>query len=564
LLKQAVSLHQAGNLAEAERAYERVLAADPKNFPAQYHLALLLYQSRRLPAAVRAAEAALKLNPESREAHVLHSVLLLNAGALDQALASISRVTARDPRDAEAWHNRAAILAQMHRLDEAVASYDHVLAVRPGDSITLCTRGNVLMELKRYADAIADYDRGLAQSPDVFDAWSNRGLALYELERFTEALESYDRALTLRPQSAPAWANRGKVLAGLQRFDEALASYDKALSLSPDYLEGWRARALVLRTMHRFDEALVCVDKALAIDGGWSPAHFLRGWLLCEINRIADGLATIRLTAERDLGAKPGGGPAPPAHKQRHDAEQREYLAGRGVARAEGGVHFVESGRLAGRAVNPGNVASAAADWEKSRPRLVVIDDFLTGEALQKLRDFCWGSTVWRQSYDSGYLGAMPEQGFASPLLAQIAEELRDTFPTIVGDNPLRMLWGFKYDSRLKGIGIHADQAAVNVNFWITPDDANRNPESGGMVIWDVAAPTDWDAKKYNGDEPAVRAFLARTGAKPVKVPYRANRAVIFDSDLFHETDTIEFNEGYLNRRINVTMLYGRRTYFGS
>jgi hypothetical protein len=42
-------------------------------------------------------------------------------------------------------------------------------------------------------------------------------------------------------------------------------------------------------------------------------------------------------------------------------------------------------------------------------------------------------------------------------------------------------------------------------------------------------------------------------------VPHRANRALIFDSDLFHETDNIHFKDGYLNRRINITMLYGRR-----
>lgn len=42
-----------------------------------------------------------------------------------------------------------------------------------------------------------------------------------------------------------------------------------------------------------------------------------------------------------------------------------------------------------------------------------------------------------------------------------------------------------------------------------------------------------------------------------MKIPYRANRAVIFASDLFHETDQMRFKTGYLNRRINVTMLYG-------
>ena len=44
-----------------------------------------------------------------------------------------------------------------------------------------------------------------------------------------------------------------------------------------------------------------------------------------------------------------------------------------------------------------------------------------------------------------------------------------------------------------------------------------------------------------------------------MKVPYRENRAVIFDSDLFHRTDTLRFKPGYENRRINVTMLFGRR-----
>jgi hypothetical protein len=44
-----------------------------------------------------------------------------------------------------------------------------------------------------------------------------------------------------------------------------------------------------------------------------------------------------------------------------------------------------------------------------------------------------------------------------------------------------------------------------------------------------------------------------------VTVPHRANRAVISDSDLFHETDRIAFKEGYRNRRINITMLYDRR-----
>lgn len=558
--KQAVSLHQAGRLPDAERCYEKVLSADPKNFPAQYQLAFLLYQQQRQPAALAAVESALKIIPDAREALQLHSVLLLNDGQYERALVSVSQVTARDARDAEAWHTRGVILAAARRFDEAVYSYDQALAAKPTLVASCCFRGNALMELKRYPEAVAAFDQALVHAPDLFDAWSNRGISLFEMERFSDALDSYDKALSVRSDIAPAWSNRGKALDRLQRFDDALDSYDKAIAIAPGNAEAWYARALTLRTMHRFKEALDSVDKALAVRAGHPPFAVFRGWVLCELDRIADGLAVIRGAAPHD----PGMGLPISAHKKRHDDEQRDYLARQGVQVTDGELHIASGERIDGAAVNPANAGSAAAQWEKSRPRIVVIDNLLTDEALENLRHFCWSSSVWRSSYEDGYLGAQPEQGFACPLLAQIAEELRDAYPTIIGQHRLRKLWGFKYDSRLKGIAIHADQASINVNFWITPDDANLDREKGGMVIWDVAAPAEWDVRKYNGDQRAVRSFLERSGAKPVTIPYRANRAVIFDSDLFHETDVIDFKEGYLNRRINVTMLYGRRTYYGA
>jgi hypothetical protein len=188
-----------------------------------------------------------------------------------------------------------------------------------------------------------------------------------------------------------------------------------------------------------------------------------------------------------------------------------------------------------------------------------VVDDLLTPEALEALRQYCRSADVWRTAYPQGYLGAFPESGFAAPLLAQVAEELSATFPEIFAGHPLRYHWAFKYDSKLDGIGIHADEAAVNVNFWITQDSANRDPEGGGLVIWDKRAPLEWDFAKFNADESAAYQFLDQQGAGSVRIPYRANRAVIFDSNLFHKTDRISFAEGYENRRINITMLYGRR-----
>ena len=561
--QQAISAHQAGRLSDAERLYQQVLAADRGNFAAQYKLAFLLYKQQRTELALRAVEAALRLNPNSVEALLLQSVLELGAGQLEVAFTGISQVTSREPGNAEAWHTQGLVSHGLKRFEEAIHSFDKVLVLNPGHVGALCHRGNALMELGRFQDAVAAFDGALARAPTLYDAWSNRGLALFELERFAESLESYERAAAIRSDFPPAWTNRGKALDRLERFDEALASFAKALLLDPSNAAAYFARALTLRTMHRLDEALADTDRALAIHPQSLQLLYFRGWLLCELNRISDGLSLIARTAEVDMNTEGAAKAQDSAHKRRHDDEQATYLAGRGRKLREGEVYIAECGRLSGSAVNSGNAESAAAQWEQSRPRIAVIDNLLTPDALEMLRRFCWESTIWQQSYDTGYLGAVPEQGFASPLLAQIAEELRDNFRTIIGDHRLRMLWGFKYDSSLRGIGIHADQAAVNVNFWITPDEGVLDPQKGGMIIWDVAAPAEWDVKKYNGDEAAVRAFLKQSGAKPIAVPYRSNRAVVFDSDLFHETDDIRFKDDYLARRINITMLYGRRTHFG-
>jgi hypothetical protein len=282
--------------------------------------------------------------------------------------------------------------------------------------------------------------------------------------------------------------------------------------------------------------------------------------VLLELGRTADGIESFARHARRNFGPdRKTVATSTSPHKDKHDAQQRAWLKDDTVPidtlRLEGG------GRLAGPAIDPGNDAAAiAAAWRESTPQIVVVDNLLTAEALTALRRFCHGSTFWRQSFPGGYLGAIPEHGFAAPLLAQIGEELAARHPGIFRTHPLLQLWAFKYDSGLKGINLHADFAAVNVNFWITPDEANLDPRSGGLIIWDKAAPQDWDFQKYNNDETAMREYLRGSGARPVTIPYRANRAVIFDSDLFHETDRIAFREGYENRRINVTFLYGWRT----
>jgi Tfp pilus assembly protein PilF len=458
-------------------------------------------------------------------------------------------------------------LQQQGRLAEAETLYRQVLAEAPGAVDAWINRGAALQGLGRLQEALACYDQAVTRGPSHASAWANRAQVFLALNQPAPALENFDSVVKLLPQHAGAWRGRASALFALKRSEEALHSLDRALAIAPADLDTQYRRAAILHVEQRFDEALAALDAILAAHSDHSDALTLKSALLCETGRAADGMACYRHHAEIHFGALPVTQPADPDFKKTHDAEQRTWMGAHGIA--ANGFHLETGARTAGPAVNPANADSVARRWAESDPQIVVIDDLLTPDALAGLRRFAWGSTMWRRPYPHGYLGAVPEQGFACPLLAQIAEELRSVFPSVMGNNGLGLMWGFKYDSHLNnqrsaGIPIHADQAKVNVNFWIAPDDANRDTNSGGLVVWDVKPPLDWDFARYNGNEAAIRAFLTESGAKPITVPHRANRAVIFDSDLFHATDRIDFQEGYENRRINVTMLYGRRTFRGA
>ena len=629
MLNQAMALHQAGRVAEAEALYRQVIAGGVADPQVQHYYGAALYQQQKLPEALVAVEAALKRNPGSVDSLMLKGAILQALGRASEAQAAFSDVVAVAPRNAEAWYNLGVAETELGRRDQALEAFDRALSVqpmpqawnnrsallremdRPAEALdsadralsftrdfvpalynralalwdlkrtqdTLAalerlltvdarvadawnSRAAVLLTLERYEDAGASAEQALALRPDSFSAWMNRGHALGGLRRYEPALESFDRALALNPRSIEALVKRGEVLGLMRRFEEALAADDAVLALDPARAVVWLNRGVALQMLQRFDEALASIDRSLALAADDPHALLARSKVLCEMGRIDEGFAILARRGELVYGgpdAPPTDGKAPPEPKLRHDEEQRAWLAARGVA-SPLGFRLDGGDRLPGPAVNPANREIVARQWAASDPQIVVIDELLTPAALEGLRRFCLGSTVWRKAYRRGYLGAFQEHGFACPLLAQIAQELEEVFPTVIDGHGLVTSWAFKYDSRLDGIAIHADQAAVNVNFWITPQEANLNPESGGMVIWDKAAPEDWEITRYNGDDDAVRAFLAQAEARSITVPYRENRAVIFDSDLFHETDRIEFREGYENRRVNVTMLYGRRS----
>jgi len=299
LLADAVALHQAGRLADAERAYYQILAVDPEHCDCLHLLGVILHQRGKHAQAIALIDLSLDNNSTNAFAWNNRGNALNELKQLDAAVASYDRALAIAPDFAFALCNRGAALYALKRPDEALASYDRALAAQPDYVEALSNRGNVLKDLKRFDEALASFDRALAVRPDYAEAHLNRGVLLQELKRLDEALSSFDRAVAIRPEFVEALSNRGSVLYQLKRFDEALASCDRALALQPQFAEVHVNRANALQALKRFEEALASCDRAAALQPDLSDIHYNRANALHMLRRFEDALASYDIELAR-------------------------------------------------------------------------------------------------------------------------------------------------------------------------------------------------------------------------------------------------------------------------
>ncbi|MGE3152441.1 MAG: tetratricopeptide repeat protein [Nitrospiraceae bacterium] len=526
------------------------------------------------------------------------------AGRLSEAARLYETVLAQQPEHAEAAHLLGLVVYRLGRLDEACELIRRAICSDNSQSTYHFNLGVVSQRKGAVAEAEEAYREAISRFPRYVDALVNLGNLLRDQGRSEEAVESYRRALVANPAAVEAHNGLGVALKEQGLVHEAIEAYREALRLKPGHVEAQNNLGLALMESGRLDEAVAAFQRVVRTEPANPKGHYHLGLVYLWKGQIEASVASLRRSAEikHDHGRPVAGGTISRA-RLKHEAEQVAYLMGEGrlgpdsrdyldrltrvrdkadmaapqstwvslneddaaaIAPSLNRIVFPSQAEsLAAGALNPQlDVPAIEAEYHRQKPEIMYVDHLLTPEALAGMQRFCLEATIWKKEYENGYLGAFIGDGLASPLLFQIAEELRLRFPAIFKDHRLTQAWSFKHDSARRGLGMHADAAAVNVNFWITPDEANLDPETGGLVVWDKEAPRDWNFKAYNSEKNRgmILDFLEKTGAKMVRIPYRCNRAVIFNSDLFHETDDVRFKDTYLTRRINITLLYGFRT----
>ena len=105
MFTEAFALHQAGRLAEAEKAYAQVLLQEPGHFDALHLRGLILHQRGDHAGALSDIDAALQQAPDNLVALSNRGLVLNALGRFDDALASYARALARS----RTWAGDAAV-----------------------------------------------------------------------------------------------------------------------------------------------------------------------------------------------------------------------------------------------------------------------------------------------------------------------------------------------------------------------------------------------------------------------------------------------------------------------
>ncbi|MBF2053777.1 MAG: hypothetical protein IGS03_09985 [Candidatus Sericytochromatia bacterium] len=392
-------------------------------------------------------------------------------------------------------------------------------AEQPQPLETLYQQGQRALQREALSEAIAIFERALGQYPDTPLLYQALGNALLQAERPTESMRCFARAEALRTQAAnwPAVSLQEKhKLPGTQRLH-------KKLQHDCDYLRFLLQQPAAQRPANTLLETML--HEGLQLDR--------------QLSQIP--LQALDLALSQDL----------------DDFFERcalrfPLLPWRGPL-----IQMADPQRC-------------EAEFYDGPAQFVVLDDLLSAGALQQIRHFAlFNNGLWRNyAHGENYICAYPQDGLIQPFIFRLAQALRSALPGIFKQHRLKKFWMYRYSSqRHQGVQLHADAGAVNVNLWLAPDQANKNAASGGLRLFDVEAPlfeNDADFHAFNHHPAQIQRYLIENKARAIDIPYRQNRLLIFNANLFHESLPYDFEADFASQRMNLTLMFGQRGQTGS
>ncbi len=275
----ARSLHRLGNLdlrsgrfADAERLIRRAIELEPDGAGFYNSLGNVLRAAGRTEEALAAYAEELRRRPDFAVAHHQLGLLLLETGQTDAALRAVQKAIYHAADFGAAYSTLGRIFNNLGRLEEAEQALTRARHFDPANAGTHFNYGHVARRKGDLQAAIDSFRRALKIDPKMQPAQRNLGMTLLAAGHSQEAIEPFEQALALNPRDPVAHFGLGVIFQERAMLEPAKRHFSEAVKLKADYADAHCNLAATHRSLGEFGPAKTHFRQALAAEAGHRAA----------------------------------------------------------------------------------------------------------------------------------------------------------------------------------------------------------------------------------------------------------------------------------------------------
>lgn len=426
-IAEAIALTESERFERAGAMLRTILAANPSDGEAWFHLGENFMESDREDSASYCYTKGVEMNPRQPLNHIGQGKLLWIKGDREQAAARFTSAINASTDKANKFPKK--LQAQVQRevaeayasgngkdLGKAMSAVDAAIALDPTDPEAYILKGDILWE-QNPTDAsqpIALYKKASDLRTTSAKPVARRGLVYHRAKNHDAAIAEYDKAIGIEPGFAPAYRGRAESYFGKRDFQRAKTDYDEYLKLNSGSQSAMVRYAQFLYLVQDYKPSLDLILKLEAAGVENTGLLRIKGYDQVELKDSANAMATMEAFFARQPQEK-----IVPGDLQYYGRAVallgNDSLAGEKIMAAaampnadpelymEAGSYF-QKAKLFGRAV-------AAYQAKTTSSKVAVNDWYYLGGAANKAGEFAVADMAWSKYIEKqpniyqGYLG---------------------------------------------------------------------------------------------------------------------------------------------------------------
>ena len=264
ILKQAIALHQAGDINGAIQAYQKYLAARPESLIALSNLGAAYARIARYEDAIAQYRHALKLQPGNTPVELNLALAYYKTGRTEVAGSTLEKVHQAAPDQLQPTLLLADCWLAMGKDKNVIELLTPLSAQRPDDLAIAYLLGTALVRDNQVERGQVIIDR-ILRNGDSAEARLLIGTTKLSARDYPAALIDLAKAVELNPKLPDVYAFYGQALLRTGDSAGATEAFRKELAGNPHDFTSNVQLAVLLKEDDKIDEALACLQRALLV-----------------------------------------------------------------------------------------------------------------------------------------------------------------------------------------------------------------------------------------------------------------------------------------------------------